>query len=373
MKSFKKCTSILLIILAVFPLFTGCSGGQAALEYDDVTISKGIYRYWLSSFKYYFTTQFEDVTDTPESWNKTIEDDVTVGEYVERYTLEYAKSMICSLALYKKYKLSLPDETTDTIDDNINEIIRYQYGDSRSKFSAALQDTYGIGIKELRNAFLIEAKVSVLEEYLFGENGIEKPTDSELNEFYQKNYARYQVIMVKTEFDYVYDEDGKLTFDSSGNPVTKAYTDEQKAAKAALIEEVWQKASSGEDFAELAKKYDELTLKDEDAVAGYTFSVNDYDTIVGYGYSAESLSKALKLKDGEIDRYAEKNAVYIVKRVPLIAGAYKNAEEDSILSSIQDHAITDKYNTMLNDMMDDIEINDYVNSLKTVDVKIGII
>ena len=373
MKNFKKCTAVLLIILAVFPMFAGCSGEQAALEYDGITISKGIYRYWLSSFKYYFITQFEDIKDTPESWNKEIEDGVTVGEYVERYTLEYAKSVICSLSLYKKYKLSLPKETTETIDDSINEIIRYRYDDSRSKFSAALKDTYGIGIGELRNAFLIEAKVSVLEEYLFGENGTEKPTDSELNAFYQKNYTRIQLVMIKTEFDYVYDKDGKLTFDASGKPVTKDYTDEQKAAKKALIDEVWQKASAGEDFTGLAKKYDELTTKDEEAEEGYTFSAGDYDTIVGYGYSGETLSKVLKLKEGEIGQYAEKDATYIVKRVPLIAGAYQNAEEDSILSLIQDHAITDKYNTILNDMTDDIEINGYVKSLKTVDAKTGII
>ncbi len=372
MKNLLKFTAMLLAVILVVPAFSGCSSKNfTVLEYKGVEITSDIYRYWLSSFKYYFVSQYEDITDTAECWNRDAGNGLTVGEYVEEYTLQYAKSVVCALSLFEKYKLKLDKTVEEGIDASINEIVRYQFNDSKAEFNAALMNTYGISAKNLRKAFILEAKVDTVESYLFGENGTQAPTGSEIDDFYTKYYLRVGVIMVNISFEYVLDEKGNYTYDDSGKIKIKEYTEEESGAKKKKAEEAFTKAQGGEEFFKLVSEFDDMKAKD--APNGFYFCPQDYESLVAKGYDGDILKEIMKLEENGVAKYPLDGGEVVVKRLPLLEKAYESAADKTKLEGLKNHLITEKYDTMLKDMWEDIKVDDYVYSLKTVDVKKGFI
>lgn len=372
-KAFFQTVAMLLALAAILTFLPCCSSEKtrAVMELDGVTIGADVYRYWLSSFKYYFDTNYEDIEDTVECWNKEMEDGTTIGEYVEAYTLQYAKSVLCALKLFKQYKLKLPKSVENSIDEQLDELVKYQYGDSKSAFNSALMSTYGMDMKGLRRAFIMEAKVDLVESYLYGTGGKEAPTDAEMDAFFKENYIRINLIMINTSYELVLGENGLPQYDEDGEPKIKEYTEEEIAAKKAMADEAQKKAEQGEDFAELVKKYTELDIKERPN--GFYLSSNDYETLVKSGYDSSSLTAVLKLEEGSVYRHEDEESVVIVKRLPLIEKAYTSKEDADQFEQMKGYLITEKYNALLSSMWDDIVIDEYVHTLKTVDVKKGFI
>lgn len=357
----------------LFLCVPGCSSERtkAVMELDGVSIGADVYRYWLSTFKYYFVQNYEDIEDTVECWNKEMDDGLTIGEYVEKYTLQYAKNVLCALKLYKDYKLSLSKSVINNIDDTIDDMIKYQYGDSKSEFNNALMATYGMDLDGLRNAFIMEAKVDAVESYLFGENGTQVPTNAEVDAFYKENYSRLLMIVVNTSYELILDDKGNVTLDDKGEVAIKEYTEEEIAQKKAKAQEAFDKANAGEEFEKLVEKYNELTV--EECPNGFYITNYEFETLVVGGYDSKALSEVLKMKEGDIYRYEDEESISIVKKVPLIEKAYSSKDDAEQLSDIQSHLITKKYNEILQQMWDDIVVEEYVSTLKTVDVKKGFI
>ena len=372
-KGFLQTVAMLLALTAILLCLPCCSSEKtkAVLELDGVTVGADVYRYWLSTFKYYFVTNYEDIEDTAESWNRELDDGTTVGEYVEAYTLQYAKSVVCALKLFKQYKLKLPDSTINSIDEQLDELVKYQYGDSKSAFNSALMSTYGMDVKGLRRAFIMEAKVDMVESYLYGNGGKEAPTDEERNTFYKENYIRINVIMINTAYELDLGENGIPQYDENGEPKIREYTEEEIAAKKAKADEAQKLAEQGEDFNDLVKKYTELDI--EDRPNGFYISSKDYEMLVKSGYDSASLTAVLDLKEGGVYRHEDEESVVIVKRLPLLDKAYASKTDADQFEAMDGYLITEKYNALLSSMWDDIVIDEYVHTLKTVNVKKGFI
>lgn len=372
-KGFLQTVAMLLALTAILLCLPCCSSEKtkAVLELDGVTVGADVYRYWLSTFKYYFVTNYEDIEDTAESWNRELDDGTTVGEYVEAYTLQYAKSVVCALKLFKQYKLKLPDSTITSIDEQLDELVKYQYGDSKSAFNSALMATYGMDMKGLRRAFIMEAKVDMVESYLYGNGGKEAPTDEERNTFYKENYIRINVIMINTAYELDLGENGIPQYDENGEPKIREYTEEEIAAKKAKADEAQKLAEQGEDFNDLVKKYTELDI--EDRPNGFYISSKDYEMLVKSGYDSTSLTAVLDLKEGGVYRHEDEESVVIVKRLPLLDKAYASKTDADQFEAMNGYLITEKYNALLSSMWDDIVIDEYVHTLKTVNVKKGFI
>ena len=80
-KKIFQTVALILSLCALLLCLPCCSSqkSKAVLELDGVTIGADVYRYWLSSFKYYFDTHYEDIEDTAECWNKEMEDGTTLS------------------------------------------------------------------------------------------------------------------------------------------------------------------------------------------------------------------------------------------------------------------------------------------------------
>lgn len=297
-RPFAALLAVLLLCLSL-PALCSC-GKKAALENDGLKISEDVYRYWLSDFKARFVSNYSDIEDTEECWNRATDDGKTIGAYVEEYTLNYAKNALCALRIYRDQHLTLPDSKKKEIEEYIDGIIDYQYDGETSAFNAALRETYGMDIDDLREAYEIEAKISHLRDSLFGENGSARIGETELREYYEKNYACIQVIYVNTAFRYVTDKEGnRVTDPSTGYYQTEELTAEEKAEKEKKAEEAYGRLLAGEDFSAVAVSYNDLTL-DTTYKEGIYFPTGDYTVLVGAGFSVSSYRKIIEMKENSL-------------------------------------------------------------------------
>ena len=375
MKKAKRYLADLLMLMLLAPLVSSCSKAEAYLTYKDSVIPDYAYRYWFASNKRYFIEKYSDIEDTAECWNKKIasEDgsEITTGEYLEKYTLENAKSIVCELQMFKEYDLKLDDAAVEKVDTYISELVKYRYEDSKSAFNKALKEAYGINMDQLREILLMEKKAQAVESYLFGDSGIMKPTDAEKEQYYTENYKRLQVLLIKTYSEYVLDEDGNVVKDDLGMYKIKYYTEEEIAEKMLRAAKVEEGLEIGTDFEKLIELYGELKI--EGYPNGFYVTGNDYEAVVGSGYDPDVFADVLKQETGTVKRYdLEKDAVIFVKSLPLLDKAYESESDAGQFDSFEDYVITEKYRKILAEMWKDISVDDRVYTLKTVDVQKGI-
>lgn len=367
-------TALTLALCFLVLQMSSCSsvGGVTWIRCGDAEIPDYCCRYWLSRIKSDFVSRFEDITDTEECWNgKTTDPDgqtITRGEYLERYMRQYAENVAVELSLFSKYGLKLDDEDLEKIDGYLDEIVYYRYSDSRSAFNTALKKACGVTMEEFRQTLIIESKVARLENHLFADGGVMAPTDSELDEYYHKNYVRFLPIVIFTESEYVRDEKGEIEKDGAGLPVTRKLTNEEKQTKQKKAEAVMRLAEDGEDFGRLAADYSESA--GGGSGDGLYFSTDDiYEAQSSFGLDLSILTSVYKQEIGSVARYETNDgAIVIVKRLELPDGAYRNAADDAQFSNMRDHVVTAKNRALIEPLLNSVTVDDALYALRTVDI-----
>lgn len=177
--------------------------------YSKATIETMMYQYGVSDL-----------------WNSDFAD-----SYKEQLS-DIARSQTASLYLVPKQfeaaGLSLTDEE-ETSAKETNPLMAPQL--ASWGFTDALTE-------RLARYFLMLEK---LDAYYFGEGGVMSPDESEIEDYFQQNYFRAKHILVSTR-------------DESNQPITD---EEQLAAIERKAQELYQRASAGEDFDALIAEYGE--------------------------------------------------------------------------------------------------------------------
>jgi peptidyl-prolyl cis-trans isomerase C len=193
-----------------------------------------------------------------------------------------------------------------TISNRI-EAIKSRYGGDEN-LNRQLK-SIGTTQEELRAKMIREATAQAALERELKVN----PTDEDVKKFYDDNPAKFeQPEMVRASHILV----------STRDPETnKDLTDEQKAAKRKLAEDLLKRARGGEDFAKLAKQYsDDPGSKDkggeyefprgqmvpEFEAAAFSLKTNEVSDIVTtqYGYHIIKLSEKIPAKKVELAKVA---------------------------------------------------------------------
>ena len=97
-------------------------------------------------------------------------DGTTREEYYKQEILEDARFYVAALYLFEELGLKLPKTTLDEIDAELSDLMEWDADGSKTKFNSILS-AYGANYEVLREAYLIEAKIAYLNEYLYGTNG----------------------------------------------------------------------------------------------------------------------------------------------------------------------------------------------------------
>ena len=398
----KRILVFILALVLCTGSFVGCAAkGKTLLELDGERMSVNMFQLLLSRMKGTCASAYgfgeEALSDS--FWDKILSSDGTT--YNDHYTaqvLDNAKTYLAALYLFEQEGLELPKSYIEDIDAEIERLINDDADGSKATFNSILAQ-YGVNYKMLREAYIMEAKISYLRDYLFGTDG-SKISAELTEEYYQKNYARFKQVFIYTyaikyetdEFgnDIYYDaadstrisydasakaktdesgkqkkdkngdvirvtDDGKIAYDKKngkrnpilgedGYPETRKYTEEEyKAAsdRAQIIFESCEKNDS-KLFDLLVEEYSE-----DEGMIKYT---NGYYITEDSNYDSKEVVEAVfDMEVGEVRQVVSDYGIHIVMRYELDKGGYAKKDNSDFFISTE----TGKYNFM-SDMLNDI-------------------
>lgn len=347
MKRFLHGLAVCLLILL---LLSGCAKtlGQPIMTWGDVSVTDSMYSYWLSTLKATFLYYYNNSVNSDEFWDTTLSDGETTEEYAMQIINDEIKFYVIGIRLFRELGLKIDSETSQAINDDIDEKISY-YG--RAELNEALA-VYGINIDTLRQIYIIEAKLNAVYEALFGENGTMAPTDAELESYFAENYARVKYIQIYSGRNYVTNEDGSIATDEQGYYLTYVLSEEEKAEKQEKIAAMMADYGAGTDFATLTEQYSETDISYyENGFYLCSDSVNSFGTTL--------VRAALDMQDGEIRLVSDEDATYLVQRCPHIP--YRELTEMydlAQLTQLSERCAQEKYTSYFRTLAEEITVEE---------------
>lgn len=215
----KRFTLLFLAVLLLCLPLAGCaSKGKTLLTLSKdgktATVSVNLYELMLSRIKGSLvgngvTSGGFSPTDA-SFWNTVglfgdSTESQTLAEFYSAMILENCKTYVAAEWLFQSEGLSLSDSAVAEIDQRMADLVN-SYG-TKTKLNAVLSD-FGVNYTMLRDAYLLEAKVSALQEHFFGKDaGL---VDNSLKDQYlSEHYVRFnQILLPLKRYKYETDKNG---------------------------------------------------------------------------------------------------------------------------------------------------------------------
>ncbi len=344
MKIMKKIIAFTLIIACLMPMLISCKKeklGTPIMTLGDTSVSENMLEFWLSRYKAYFVQYYMNGKDSVEFWNTKVPGtEKTYNETFTEFVIDNARTYTAALYHFDDLGLTLTKAREEAVDKEIAELLYGQADNNKNQFNEILA-TYGVNADILREIYIIEEKVEMLQSYYYGENGVESPSEEAKNTYYKENYYRFKHIFQYTgsrpvikDGEFVYGSDGYVKYEE----MTKEMDDKVKNETKALYEDI----KNGQlDFDEILKIYNEDIANEEYPNGYYVTST----TI----YAQEVLDKVFTM---DVDSYAyveSEYGVHIIKRLALETGAYSKAENQDFFGDFEDNLIQKLFQEKLAD------------------------
>lgn len=226
-KSFAfKILSVCLAAFALCSLLASCSErrrGETMMSLGEKTLGVNTYEFLLSRMKGTLSYYGYNVGDD-RFWNTTVSfDGTTYDDYFCATIRQEASRYLVADHLFDLEGLVLDAEKEAEIDEVMQK--KLNAAGSKAKLNSTLKE-YGVNYEMLREIYVTEAKMLMLQEHLYGSDG-ERISDADKQSYLDDNYVSFKQIFLAT-YDYVRDTD------RFGDTVY--YTDDKRAEIAYDIE-----------------------------------------------------------------------------------------------------------------------------------------
>lgn len=378
----KTLIIILSVLLSAVILFGAVLGTVIAvrnagylISYGSVGVDEGVAVYLTSYYKAVFMANLRksgyEVADTEEFWNTKMSNSMTVGDYLAYATEEYIKDLVAANYLFNR-SASLSREDKEDLNLAVQEKLDYIAGGSVETFNEMTAE-YGFDYKDFKTATEMLYKAWSASVKIFGENGENMVNYLDGCEEYFKNYAHANLIFIRTESEFVLDEDGERVKDEDGNDKTRPLTDAEKASRQELIAEMKdlvKKMNAGEadksKFFELQRDYDEGDRTSHSK--GYYFaSEADYTEEFAEEFS-EVVNMAMELEIGKMGFVDCSVGVCFIYRTERDKTAFADTSDDWCFSDFFKNAAADTFQKMLDEISEQITPRDKWDSINPVTV-----
>ena len=313
-KSVRRIIAGALAVIMTLALLTGCGATTSAMTFGKVKITSNMYCYWMSKYKaMYLYSMFGTTADNPQYWSSMMTDTITVGDYLGAMAASQIMQNAIMLGLFEEYQLTVSNDKLNEIDQAIDTKIT-QAG-SKSALNSALSP-YGVNVNMLKDIYIAEAKISAVQDYLYGENGIDAATDTEVEQYFNSNYYRCKHILIRTDVRYEKDENGDPIVNDEGTAYkTIELTEAEKQAQKELAADLEKRIAAGEDYDKLVAEYSEDTGMQH-------FEDGYYITSACTFLPSEITSAVMKMNVGDTQTVETSYGISIVRRYELKADAY---------------------------------------------------
>ena len=261
-KSIRIITFILCLALCV-PLFVSC-GAKTLITYEDKTLSVNVYEFLLSRMKGTLAYYGYEV-DKPSFWKTVVslEDGTTYNDYFRATIMQQAVYYVIADKMFDENGLTLTEKQESAIDELLDAYVKK--AGSKSKLNEELK-TYGVNYDILREVFVLETKIKLLKDHLYGAKG--EKIDTEIKEeYFNENYVAFKQIFLAT-YEYVTDKD------RFGDTVY--YTDEKHK------EIAYDKENGKTQIDEYGKTVKDIFGKDEYLTEDGKIAYDTQNGVIGY-------------------------------------------------------------------------------------------
>ena len=356
MKITRKILSLLLIVAMLCPMLASCQNKycKPIMTLGDVSISENMLEFWLSRYKAYFVQNYMGGKDSASFWEETVPgSDKTWNETFTEFIVDNAKTYLAALYLFDELGLSVAKSARDEIDEEINELLAGQADGNKKQFNEILSQ-YGVNMDILAELYLIEKKIDFLQQYLYGDNGVEKISESVKNKYYEDNYARMKHIFLYTGKRPVINDKGDYEYDDQGYVKYRTMTaDEDKAVLERA--ETFLKALTPEDPRD-AENFDDLLLYyGEDIAARDEYPGGFYFT-ESSNYFTEVITALFEMEVGEYRMVKSESGIHIITRLPLEEKGYSITENTDFFTDFESNLISKTFNARLEEYKKLIEL-----------------
>lgn len=358
-----KRIALLLTAALILPcLLFSCSGEkyETVMEYNGIELTENMYYYWMSTFKRNILSSYSDAKDDDSFWKAKYDDTRTVEDYFTEIINQRIMNYLIAESIFREQKLSLSSEEKKSIKNDIKEKIEY-YG-SRGELNEELKGLM-LNIDSLEKVYTWEKRHDAVYDYYYGENGTETVTDSQIIDYYEKNYSRIKYIVFYTT-KIKTDDNGNYVTDSDGQLITEDMTEEELAAKKQKIEECSEKLNNGAAFDDMIKEYSDYNKLSE-YPNGFYVSANEIST-----WGSGIVSGAITAKPGEVFRVEEEAAIYLVLKCELTPFASITDSDSEQLKSLAAYATTELYREKFSALSEKVQVsNDVLSKYKLSEIK----
>lgn len=211
MKSTKKIVAAILCACMLFAL-TSCAAANRTpvFSYEDQSITSDYYSLILSYQKGYYMTLFNyyygiDLSANPEQWETEYSKGVTLADQITSDINDYCRIVLICNYLAAKYGIEVTKEDTlKEIDDTVSSYVANYGGDDLFAVELAkIGADKATFLKFLDDSY----RVSLVQEHLYGENGIQKVPAADVEDYFLKNYKKVDSM----SFSYYALKDGSET------------------------------------------------------------------------------------------------------------------------------------------------------------------
>ena len=306
--------SLVLIFGATLGTITGVKNSRAAVKYEGLVMTEELASFFASYYKAQYMSRLrsagvKSVYDTENFWSTKANDEYTYGQLLIKNTKEYLAGILAANYLFdSRTKLSKADK--EKIAQACRDMLANNAEGSESVFDGLVSE-YGFSYSEFEKAATMLYKLATVTNLLFGYNGAYIKDDATLSDEYLKTYSHVKLLVIRTETDFLLDENGNRVIGEDGNDETYVLPEADKAERQRIIEEVrtYIKAlEEGGDVQMSPIMFDNYIRLYDDSDAsmhadGYYFNEKSDFTASFVKYdSPEIVEKALSMNKGE---YAE--------------------------------------------------------------------
>lgn len=348
MNKSKRILTFILALITVMMCFVSCGQSASVMEFQKYKVTGNMYKYWMSRYKALFLYTYAGSEDSKTFWDTEIADGVTAEKLFTNIVDENIKKNIICMYLFDKYNLTLTASAEEAIDADIEQLINDIGEGSKKQFNAYAAD-FGVNEKILKQIYIIEEKIELLRDYLYGQNGVEKITDAQKNDYYKENYVHIKHIFFSTTDKYILDKDGHYQYDAAGNVITEKLTDEEKQRQTVKADAVLARIKEGESFETLLNEYSE-----DESSKTYT---NGFYLSASTDYIDEVTSAAFDMEENEIRLVTSAYGVHIIKKYALDDNAYAKTENKDFFEDFEENVISEVFQKKIMEYINEVKVN----------------
>ncbi len=343
-----RIIAFLLCLIMILTAFSSCGMGKAAMEYKGRKLSANMYSYWMSKIK---TAYVSAANNNDSYFDQAYNDDMTYEEKLIEEVDYNVKVFLVCLTLFEEFGLKVSDSAKEDIKLSMDDLIE-SYG-TKEELNLALAP-YDIDCNILEDIMLIEQKANDVFDYLYDQGGPREISDDKIDEYYKENYRLMDMIIIFTGAEYEKDSEGKLIIDqTTGSYKTKALSEEDKAKKVALADDIAKRIENGEDFDALKKQYNEDVNKDEFEYGYYMSPANDIDV-----YGSKIALAAQTTEMGGVTKVTDENVIYIMKRKELKEKPYVDEKYAVQFSNLLQYCRLVDFKEYMTELVKDVNVKE---------------